>query len=90
MYRLHPALHYLDCSEQRFARWSVTQRSIPVWVTTTRGVRWWWYLDRLWWDDERLRADEVRERVHDWDVEKNRQHTMSERARAEAFGRKRI
>lgn len=62
-HRLHSRNHYIDCSEERYAAWLRRQKVSPVLVATTRGSRWWWFLDRFWWDDEGLGAEGLRKRV---------------------------
>jgi len=59
VFRLHSARHHLECSERRFARLSTSQADRPVLVAKRDGLRWWWYLDRFWWDDEGLSPRDV-------------------------------
>lgn len=85
-YRLHSERHHVECSEQRFVRLSDMQLRNPVLIATPKGMRWWWYLDRFWWDDEGLAADDVKAIVLDTELDRKQYHDALEEARAAAFG----
>ena len=87
-FRIHSANHYVGCSERRFVEWSSLQQYEPIWVTTERGMRWWWYRDRFWWDDEGLKADDVKALVFELDLTAHQQRDAAERLRADRFGRR--
>ena len=63
VYRFHSMGHWIEFSEEDYTKYSNTQMSIPVCVTTVGLRRWWWYLDRFWWDSEGLDDAEVQARV---------------------------
>jgi PAS domain-containing protein len=87
MYRLHSSQHHVDCSASKFEHLSDVQRAMPVWITTTSGQRWWWFLDRFWWDAAGLKAEEVLNIVLDRDRERDESKAARERALGEALGR---
>ena len=62
-FRLHSAGHHVDCSERRFGRLAASQLQRPVFVLKRQGRAWWWYLNRSWWVDGRVRRSRVAEAV---------------------------
>jgi hypothetical protein len=86
VFRLHSARHHLECSERRFARLSTSQADHPVLVAKREGLRWWWYLDRFWWDDEGLSPRDVAALVGHSDLQQLRQADDRARARAQVLG----
>jgi hypothetical protein len=75
-YRLHTEFEHIEWSEAKFAKLAGTQRTWPVRVATSGRVRWWWYLDRFWAEDEGLGAGQLRARV----LEDEREHWRRHRA----------
>jgi hypothetical protein len=80
--RLHSEDHHVDLSQERFVRWSITQRSVPVLAHSKAGKRWWWYRDRFWWDRDGLKAREIRVRVDELDSRSHDQSIDAERIRS--------
>jgi hypothetical protein len=62
-FRLHSAGHHVDCSERRFGRLAASQLQRPVFVLKREGRAWWWYLNRSWWVDGRMRRSKISEAV---------------------------
>lgn len=86
MFRLHSARHHLDCSAPLVARLMASQRELPVLVTRKDGLRWWWYRDRFWWDDEGLTATDVENIVLQTDLDRKQQSDAVARARVVLLG----
>jgi hypothetical protein len=80
-YRLHTENEHVEWSEGKFARLAGAQRAVPVRVATKGGVRWWWYLDRFWFEDEGLSAEQVHARV----LEDERRRLLRRRAQQRAL-----
>jgi hypothetical protein len=89
MHRLHSGDHYVDCSERQFVRWLNSQRLTPVRVTTKDGMRWWWFLDRFWWDDEGLAPRDVYALVVDLARRHREKVGAATQARSDVFGEER-
>ena len=62
-FRLHSAGHHVDCSERWFGRLAASQLQRPVFVLKREGRAWWWYLNRSWWTDGRVRRSKISEAV---------------------------
>ena len=86
MFRLHSARHHLDCSAPLFARLMASQLELPVLVTRKDGLRWWWYRDRFWWDDEGLAATDVENIVLQTDLDRKQQSDAVTQARVVLLG----
>lgn len=86
MFRLHSARHHLDCSAPLFARLMASQLKLPVLVTRKDGLRWWWYRDRFWWDDEGLTATDVENIVLQTDLDRKQQSDAVAQARVVLLG----
>ena len=86
VYRLHSEEHHVTYSERQYAQLSAAQQTVPVRITRSNGMSWWWYSDRFWWDDEGLRAREVKTTVLRRDRETARQSDYSKRTLASAAG----
>jgi hypothetical protein len=84
-YRLHTEFRHFEWSEQRFAGLAGTQRSRPVRMAVNGHVRWWWYLDRFWCEDEGLGSEQVRALVLDGDRQRLRRRRSEERALVDAL-----
>jgi len=87
VYRLHSADHYLSWSEGQYEHLSGVQRTTPVWLTTRNGLRWWWYRDRFWWVDDRLRPGEIESMILTRDLSSESQREAFEHAQANVLGR---
>jgi hypothetical protein len=86
-FRLHSTPFYMDCSEQRFARLAATQLNRPVFVMKREGRAWWWYLNRTWWDDGKLRQRKLAEQVLRRDLQRMLENDAVARARIAILGR---
>ena len=86
-YRLHSVNHYVSCSSGEYEHLSSVQRTTPVRVKVKDGRFWWWYRDRFWWVDGRLRAREVESAILSLDLASHDQREAFERAQADLVGR---
>ena len=85
-FRLHSSRHHMDCSEQRFGRLAAIQLQRPVFVLKDEGRTWWWYLNRCWWDDGKLRRSEVEALVLRRDLQRMLEADALARARVAILG----
>jgi hypothetical protein len=85
-FRLHSAGYHVDCSESRFASLAAKQMNEPVFVSKREGRAWWWYLNRCWWDDGKLRRSELAELVLRRDLQRMLEADALARARIAIFG----
>jgi hypothetical protein len=85
-FRLHSSGHHSDCSERRFGRLAAMQLVHPVFVLKREGRAWWWYLNRSWWDDGRLRRSQLEELVLRRDLQRMMESDALARARIAILG----
>jgi hypothetical protein len=85
-FRLHSTPFYVDCSERRFGRLAAAQLQRPVFVMKRDGRAWWWYLNRTWWDDGKLRQRELAELVLRRDLQRMLENDAVARARISILG----
>jgi hypothetical protein len=85
-FRLHSGGHHVDYSEKRFGRLAATQLMHPVFVVKREGRAWWWYLNRSWWDDGRLRRSQLEEFVLRRDLQRMLESDALARARIAILG----
>jgi hypothetical protein len=86
-FRLHSTPHYMDCSVHRFGRLAATQLQRPVFVMKRDGRAWWWYLNRTWWDDGKLRQRQLADLVLRRDLQRVLENDAVARARIAILGR---
>jgi hypothetical protein len=86
-FRLHSVPYYVDCSERRFARLAATQLQRPVFVMKRDGRAWWWYLNRTWWDDGKLRQRQLADLVLRSDLQRMLENDALARARIAILGK---
>ncbi len=85
-FRLHSTPHYMDYSEGRFASLASTQLQRPVFVLNRDGRAWWWYLNRSWWDDGKLRRRQLADLVLRRDLQRMLEADALARARIAILG----
>ena len=85
-YRLHSARLYVTLTRKQYEHLLSVQRTVPVWLTTQAGLRWWWYLDRYWWADAHLSAQEIATLVLTRDLATQNQREAIERAESGLTG----
>ena len=85
-FRLHSADHFVDFSPEQFVAISRSQRTQPMLISNKHGRRWWWYRDRLWWDDARMSARELASAVLEFELDRELDRHLLEKARTAAFG----
>jgi hypothetical protein len=85
-FRLHSAGHHVDCSEARFGSLAARQLQRAVFVLKADGRAWWWYLNRCWWDEGKLRRRDLEAQVLRRDLQRMLQADAVARARIAILG----